>query len=340
MQNGGDSPDVDSTHGERNRDEKYVPFDIENGSETDVSLSNIGVGGPGSFGNVNTLPPKSKTKSVVSAADVLKTLFLILMWYTFSTFLTLYNKTLLGDDMGKFPAPLLMNTVHFSMQAILSKAIIWFWSHRWTLPFTVVPTGLATALDVNLSNESLVFISVTFATMCKSASPIFLLLFAFAFRLESPSIKLLVAKETEFEFWGFLFVILAAVMSGFRWCMTQILLQVLTEFVLVSVTSAVTVQIAGVVKEAVTILVAVFYFHDEFTWLKGFGLFTILVGVSLFNWYKFANILVVSFNLICERYQKLQAGHANEDGMLGSRETNASAKYVILEEIDDLDEGT
>ncbi|KAH9745829.1 putative sugar phosphate/phosphate translocator [Citrus sinensis] len=325
MQNGGDSPDVDSTHGERNRDEKYVPFDIENGSETDVSLSNIGVGGPGSFGNVNTLPPKSKTKSVVSAADVLKTLFLILMWYTFSTFLTLYNKTLLGDDMGKFPAPLLMNTVHFSMQAILSKAIIWFWSHRWTLPFTVVPTGLATALDVNLSNESLVFISVTFATMCKSASPIFLLLFAFAFRLESPSIKLLVAKETEFEFWGFLFVILAAVMSGFRWCMTQILLQVLTEFVLVSVTSAVTVQIAGVVKEAVTILVAVFYFHDEFTWLKGFGLFTILVGVSLFNWYK---------------YQKLQAGHANEDGMLGSRETNASAKYVILEEIDDLDEGT
>ncbi|KDO58617.1 hypothetical protein CISIN_1g033781mg [Citrus sinensis] len=89
-----------------------------------------------------------------------------------------------------------------------------------------------------------------------------------------------------------------------------------TEFVLVSVTSAVTVQIAAV---------AVFYFHDEFTWLKGFGLFTILVGVSLFNWYK---------------YQKLQAGHANEDGMLGSRETNASAKYVILEEIDDLDEGT
>ncbi|KAH9794211.1 Receptor-like serine/threonine-protein kinase [Citrus sinensis] len=113
-----------------------------------------------------------------------------------------------------------------------------------------------------------------------------------------------------------------------------------TEFVLVSVTSAVTVQIAAVVKEAVNILVAVFYFHDEFTWLKGFGLFTILVGVSLFNWYKFANILVVSFNLFCERYQKLQAGHANEDSMLGSRETNASAKYFILEEIDDLDEGT
>ena len=41
-----------------------------------------------------------------------------------------YNKTLLGDDMGKFPAPLLMNTIHFSMQAVLSKGITWFWSDR------------------------------------------------------------------------------------------------------------------------------------------------------------------------------------------------------------------
>lgn len=39
-----------------------------------------------------------------------------------------------------------------------------------------------------------------------------------------------VAKETEFEFWGFIFVMLASVMSGFRWSMTQILLQVWTLF--------------------------------------------------------------------------------------------------------------
>ncbi|KAK2633355.1 hypothetical protein Ddye_032752 [Dipteronia dyeriana] len=409
--NGGHTADVNSKHdaGGGNGNEEYVPFDIENGSAREISLSNIGVHGSSSIGNGGTLPPN--TKNSVFAADVLKTLFFILMWYTFSTFLTLYNKTLLGDDMGKFPAPLLMNTVHFSMQAVLSKAITWFWSHRfqpsivmsWRDYFLrVVPTALATAMDVNLSNASLVFISVTFATMCKSAAPIFLLLFAFAFRLESPSIKLLgimvvisvgilltVAKETDFEFWGFVFVMLAAVMSGFRWCMTQILLQkeayglknpltlmsyvtpvmalvtaflsllldpwhefkgnnyfnnswhvtrscllmlfggtlaffmVLTEYVLVSVTSAVTITIAGVVKEAVTILVAVFYFHDEFTWLKGFGLITIMVGVSLFNWYK---------------YEKLQKGHT--DHISGSPTAKNTAKYVILEEIDDQDEGT
>ncbi|GER56479.1 nucleotide/sugar transporter family protein [Striga asiatica] len=436
--------DITSTNGLRNQNKSYVPLDIEND---------------------HTIPTFRKTaKNVISVADLLKTLFFILVWYTFSTFLTLYNKTLLGDKMGKFPAPLLMNTVHFTMQAVLSKAITWFWSDRfhpsvmswkdyfvrgrtnfgvhslsinylhvydscilWPLPVTVVPTALSTAMDVNLSNASLVFISVTFATMCKSASPIFLLLFAFAFRLESPSVKLLgiilvisvgilltVAKETEFEFWGFIFVTLAAVMSGFRWTMTQILLQskvpkcndptslssisriklftliyfslvlhqslqnpltlmsyvtpvmaiatallslmldpwqefrasdyfnsswhtakscllmlfggtlafvmVLTEYILVSVTSAVTVTIAGVVKEAVTILVAVLYFHDEFTWLKGVGLLTIMVGVSLFNWYK---------------YEKLQKGES-----VGSPADGATPTYVILDEMDEEEDRT
>ncbi|KAK9285472.1 hypothetical protein L1049_024666 [Liquidambar formosana] len=356
--NGGSNMDGVSAHVGGNGNGKYVPFDIENGPEREISFSNIGVDGSNSMENHEASP--SKSQGPFSVANVLKTLFFILVWYTFSTFLTLYNKTLLGDDLGKFPAPLLMNTIHFAMQAVLSKAITWYWSQRfqpsvsmsWRDYFMrVVPTALGTALDINLSNASLVFISVTFATMCKSASPIFLLVFAFAFRLESPSIKLLgimliisvgilltVAKETEFDFWGFIFVMLAAVMSGFRWTMTQILLQkeayglknpltlmsyvtpvmavatallslildpwhefrtnnyfnsswhvtrscllmlfggtlaffmVLTEYILISVTSAVTVTIAGVVKEAVTIMVAVLYFHDQFTWLKGVGL--------------------------------------------------------------------
>jgi solute carrier family 35 protein C2 len=234
-----------SNEGDVDREQVLETFGIENetGKETNGSRSfDVGYS---SGDTLETLPKASKVD--ISPADVLKTLFFILVWYTFSTFLTLYNKTLLGDDLGKFPAPLLMNTIHFSIQAVLSKMITWYWSGRFQPDVTiswrdyfvrVVPTALGTAMDINLSNESLVFISVTFATMCKSAAPIFLLLFAFAFRLESPSLKLFgiisvisagvlltVAKETEFEFWGFVFVMLAAVMSGFRWCMTQVLLQ-------------------------------------------------------------------------------------------------------------------
>ncbi|KAM1114136.1 hypothetical protein ACFX2B_046164 [Malus domestica] len=418
--NGGDTMDSAANQVGANGNEEYLPFDIENGSAREAN----GVDSFISMHDHKALPPN--LENPITLTNVLKTLFFVLVWYTFSLLLTLYNKSLLGDDLGKFPAPFLMNTVHFTMQAVLSKGITWFWSNRfqtgvamsWRDYFVkVVPTAIGTAMDVNLSNASLVFISVTFATMCKSAAPIFLLLFAFAFRLESPSVRLsgiiliislgillTVAKETEFDFWGFIFVMLAAVMSGFRWCMTQILLQssctlyrvischygeiitclrnpltlmsyltpvmavltallslafdpwdelrknnyfnnpghvgrscllmlfggtlaffmVLTEFILVSVTSAVTVTIAGVVKEAVTILVAVIYFHDEFTRLKGAGLFIIMLGVSLFNWYK---------------YDKLKARHTSEDDMEEPVSTNVVAKYVILEETDEQDDG-
>ncbi|CAN1160769.1 Probable sugar phosphate/phosphate translocator At1g06470 [Linum perenne] len=395
---------------------KYTPMEIENGlSPFKEHLSDPGDDRLDSVSNIGIVSANSN--SVVSAVDVLKTLFFILVWYTFSTVLTLYNKTLLGDHLGKFPAPLLMNAFHFGMQACLSTFITWYWSHRfettvamsWRDYFVrVVPTAIGTAMDVNLSNASLVFISVTFATMCKSAAPIFLILFAFAFRLETPSIKLLgimmvisigilltVARETEFEFWGFVFVMLAAVMSGFRWCMTQMLLQVsllstvlglknpltlmsyvapvmtlvtvlsslvldpwhefrttsyfnsnwhtlrscllmlfggtlaffmvLTEYILISVTSAVTVTIAGVVKEAVTIVVAVFYFHDKFTWLKGVGLLIIMIGVGLFNWYK---------------YEKLQKREPIEDDSDRSSTEKIDAKYVILDEADEHEDET
>lgn len=387
---------------ERNGDGKrYIPLplDIENVIRASDSIAK--------------LESLEAEQNSITYVIVLKTLIFILIWYTFSTCLTLYNKTLLGDHLGHFPAPLLMNTVHFSLQAVLAKVISCFQSRgsekgttmTWKDYFVrVVPTALGTALDINLSNASLVFISVTFATMCKSASPIFLLVFAFAFRLETPSFKLLgiiliisfgvlltVLKETQFDFWGFVLVMLASVLSGFRWSMTQILLQkesyglknpitlmshvtpvmalvtailsllldpwhdlksnkyfdsskhiilsfllmllggalaffmVLTEYILVSTTSAVTVTIAGIVKEAVTILVAVFYFHDQFTVLKGIGLLVIIVGVSLFNWYK---------------YHKLQKGHTSVAEATNFKSLNGESNYVIVDEIDMLEEDT
>lgn len=73
--------------------------------------------------------------------------------------------------------------------------------------------------------------------MCKSSSLAFVLCFAFLFRLEKLSIKLvliittmtigvimMVAGEAEFELVGFILVMSAALCSGFRWSLTQILL--------------------------------------------------------------------------------------------------------------------
>ena len=48
----------------------------------------------------------------------------------------------------------------------------------------VVPNGVATGLDIGLSNYSLVFITLSFYVMAKSTTPIFLLTFAVAMGVE------------------------------------------------------------------------------------------------------------------------------------------------------------
>lgn len=73
--------------------------------------------------------------------------------------------------------------------------------------------------------------------MCKSSSLGFVLLFAFLFRLEKPTWKLvgiiaiitagvimMVSAETQFELFGMLAVLSASACGGLRWSLTQLLL--------------------------------------------------------------------------------------------------------------------
>lgn len=122
----------------------------------------------------------------------------------------------------------------------------WFYFSR------IGPCGAATGMDIGLGNMSLKFISLTFfseypasrhvleltaVAMCKSSALGFVLVFAFLFRLEQPSWRLvliiaimtvgvvmMVAGETAFHVLGFILVMASACSSGFRWSLTQILL--------------------------------------------------------------------------------------------------------------------
>lgn len=178
-------------------------------------------------------------------------------------FLLQYNKWMFSESDTVFPFPLFTTSLHMAVQFSLAVLLLWiFPSLRPRHPadsashspvdapaeseplltkffyFTrLVPCGAATSLDIGLGNMSLKFISLTFLTMCKSSALAFVLLFAFLFRLESPSVKLIiiiaamtfgvvmmVAGETAFNALGFTLVIASAFFSGFRWGLTQILL--------------------------------------------------------------------------------------------------------------------
>ncbi|KAG2125980.1 triose-phosphate transporter family-domain-containing protein [Suillus clintonianus] len=171
----------------------------------------------------------------------------IASWYIFATVLSLYNKWMFSPDLFGFPYPLFVTTLHMFVQFVLAAALRFCFSHHFRPERSpsvkdygkkAVPTAVATGLDIGLSNLSLKTITLSFYTMCKSSSLIFVLFFAFFFRLEVFSLRLvgvillifggvilMVASETAFVLPGFLLVMTASAFGGLRWSLTQLLMK-------------------------------------------------------------------------------------------------------------------
>ncbi|KAH9813063.1 triose-phosphate transporter family-domain-containing protein [Melampsora americana] len=189
---------------------------------------------------------KSKTQE---HQELIKNLIINLMfifsWYLFATLISLYNKWMFSPDHYNFQFPLFVSSCHMLIQFILaSLSLATFTSIRPTNRPSIrnytskaAPCGIASGLDIGLSNTSLKTVTLSFYTMCKSSSLAFVLCFAFLFKLEKPTIKLIgiitlissgvilmVSTETQFDFWGMIEVLSASCMGGLRWSLTQILL--------------------------------------------------------------------------------------------------------------------
>lgn len=219
--------------------------------------------------------------------------------------------------------------------------------------------------------------------MCKSSSLAFVLLFAFLFRLETPTwrlvaiigtmtvgVVLMVFGEVEFKLGGFALVISAAFFSGFRWGLTQILLlrhpatsnpfssiffltpimfltllglafpvegffplldglaelskewgsiftpffllfpgclaflMTAAEFALLQRTSVVTLSIAGIFKEVITIGAASVVFEDKLTTINFVGLITTLIAIVAYNYIKITKMRQEARDGKPPRYQR------------------------------------
>ncbi|KAH8107821.1 triose-phosphate transporter family-domain-containing protein [Cristinia sonorae] len=179
--------------------------------------------------------------------NALINMLFIAAWFFFATVLSVYNKWMFSPEYYGFPFPLFVTTFHMFVQFGLAAIL------RYALPTKfrpdrnpnlldysrkVVPTGAATGLDIGLSNLSLKMITLSFYTMVKSSSLVFVLLFAFLFRLELFSYRLvgvivlivcgvllMVATETHFVLSGFLLVLSGSALGGLRWSLTQLLLK-------------------------------------------------------------------------------------------------------------------
>ncbi|KAG0014249.1 Triose-phosphate Transporter [Entomortierella chlamydospora] len=172
--------------------------------------------------------------------------FYVFAWYGCSTSLSFYNKWLFSPRHYNFRFPLFTTCLHMIAQFVLSSLTLTLIpSLRPSSAPTpkdfgtkIMPCAVASGLDVGLSNNSLKSITLAFYTMCKSSSLAFVLLFAFAFKLERPTwtlagiigvicigLFMMVMSEVDFALVGFIQVMLASVLGGLRWSLTQLLLE-------------------------------------------------------------------------------------------------------------------
>ncbi|KAF9231398.1 triose-phosphate transporter family-domain-containing protein [Melanogaster broomeanus] len=171
----------------------------------------------------------------------------ILSWFLFSTVLSVYNKWMFSPDHFAFPFPLLVTTLHMLVQFLLAASLRLIFPRHFrpdqrpplrNYSMKAAPAAITTGLDIGLSNVSLKTLTLSFYTMCKSSSLIFVLIFAFLFRLETFSLRLvvvmfiifagvvlMVASETAFILSGFLLVMGASVCSGLRWSFTHLVIK-------------------------------------------------------------------------------------------------------------------
>lgn len=244
----------------------------------------------------------------------------------------------------------------------------WEWFKLYLI--SIVPCAIASASDIGMGNVSLRFVTLTFYTMVKSSSLAWVLLFGILFKLEVANrqliaiigvmtigVVMMVAGETHFVVVGFLLVLGAAIFSGLRWALTQLLLRgtrgintqndpvrtimylspvmgillfvmggiiegysqavhaslwtdkglflsfgiillpgvlafcmTYSEFMLLGRTSVLTLSIAGILKELVTILSASLWFHDRMTAVNALGLVITLSAIVAYNVYRYKSL--------------------------------------------------
>ncbi|KAF8482496.1 triose-phosphate transporter family-domain-containing protein [Russula ochroleuca] len=179
--------------------------------------------------------------------DALINALFMASWFTLALFLSLYNKWMFAPEHFGFPLPLFVTMLHMFVQASLASILRFGWPRRFRPEYDpskedyvkkAIPAAVSSGLDIGLSNLSLKMITLSFYTMCKSSSLVFVLAFAFFFRLETFSLRLIgvillisagvllmVATETHFVLGGFIIVLSASALGGLRWSLTQMLLR-------------------------------------------------------------------------------------------------------------------
>ncbi|VDO65270.1 unnamed protein product [Onchocerca flexuosa] len=149
--------------------------------------------------------------------------------------------------MQSYEFPLFVVSCHYGIKylfAVIIRFIIEYRADRRTrISFKdqlmwLVPIGICASLEIGLSNWGLKYVTVSFFTMAKSSSILFMVAFALLLNLERWRPVLVIStglitfglllftwRSALFELRGLLLIELAAACTGLRWTVSQIVMQ-------------------------------------------------------------------------------------------------------------------
>lgn len=173
---------------------------------------------------------------------VWRTLAVLSLYYTLSASVILILKWALSGS-GAFPFPLTILLVSNTITTAWAVAVTRHPRFR-PAPLTlaqlksyVIPIGLCTAMEIGFSNIALKLLTVSFGTILKGASPVFVMLWGLLFGVEvftfplfcslvviSAGVGMAAAGEVDFALVGFLLQLSATALGGFRLALTHVLL--------------------------------------------------------------------------------------------------------------------
>lgn len=171
-----------------------------------------------------------------------RTVAVLGLYYTLSASVILILKWALSGA-GGFPFPLTILLVSNTITTGWAVAVTRH-PHFRPEPLTraqlknyVIPIGLCTAMEIGFSNIALKLLTVSFGTILKGASPVFVMLWGLLFGVEvftfplfcslvviSAGVGMAAAGEVDFALVGFLLQLSATALGGFRLALTHVLL--------------------------------------------------------------------------------------------------------------------
>jgi solute carrier family 35 protein C2 len=135
---------------------------------------------------------KSAQSRISLQRKALSVAALTFAWYAVSITLSIYNKWLMSEFDGGFKYPLLATSVHMTLKYIFSR--MWYYGYAEKdsvaplqsvyLSIMVVLIGVCTAADIALSNESILYISLTLYTVLKATVVVFTFVWAVGLGVE------------------------------------------------------------------------------------------------------------------------------------------------------------